>query len=189
MPTLLCLILFSINFSSLIYLFASQSASIWVGQKDKGRLNLKKLKMNQLEKYVYHGTYFEFLFARGSIVKHAYYKHICFENNNKICLKMQNPIIPGESLKFVLYSNTQIDMMKAKASLRGVSTPLIGIANFLRYRIFFCLKSSFPIWGVLILLTKQGINNMKDASGQLGHILLACLCLNSNCVVDMFLFI
>ena len=39
----------------------------------------------------------------------------------------------------------EIIMMKAKASLRGVSTPLTGIAIFLRYRIFLCLKSSFPI--------------------------------------------
>ena len=37
-------------------------------------------------------------------------------------------------------SNTQINIMKAKVSLRGVSTPLIEVANFLWYRIFLRIK-------------------------------------------------
>ena len=45
---------------------------------------------------------------------------------------------------FRLSSKTQIDIMKAKASLRGVSTPLIEVANFLWYRIFSrIIKSCF----------------------------------------------
>ena len=47
-------------------------------------------------------------------------------------------------IEFRLSSKTQIDIMKAKASLRGVSTPLIEVANFLRYRIFSrIIKSCF----------------------------------------------
>ena len=100
--------------------------------------------MKYLEKCVYHGTYFESFFAQGSIVSVAYYNQICFENDSDDSLGDAKPNHSRRFTKFRLSSKTQIDIMKAKASLRGVSTPLIEVANFLWYRIFSrIIKSCF----------------------------------------------
>ena len=67
-----------------------------------------------------------------------------FENDSDDSLGDAKPNHFRQFTKFRLSSKTQIDIMKAKASLRGVSTPLIEVANFLWYRIFSrIIKSCF----------------------------------------------
>ena len=66
------------------------------------------------------------------------------ENDSDDSLGDAKPNHSRRLTKFRLSSKTQIDIMKAKASLRGVSTPLIEVANFLWYRIFSrIIKSCF----------------------------------------------
>ena len=66
------------------------------------------------------------------------------ENDSDDSLGDAKPNHSRRFTKFCLSSKTQIDIMKAKASLRGVSTPLIEVANFLWYRIFSrIIKSCF----------------------------------------------
>ena len=67
------------------------------------------------------------------------------ENDSDDSLGDAKPNHSRRFSEFRLSSKTQIDIMKAKASLRGVSTPLIEVANFLWYRIFSrIIKSCFP---------------------------------------------
>ena len=92
-----------------------------------------------------------------------------------LCLKMQNPIILGDSENFFWAQICRNNYDESKGfSAWGVNTPNWN-CNFSKVQNFPLLEVFFSHWGVLILLTKQEINNMKDASGQLGHILLSLL--------------